>query len=136
MKIPSGAVDPRTGLADRIRRARRSARLSQSGLAARVGVTSSAAAQWEHPDGTKPGLSRLQSIATATAVNFEWLATGRGPQLRGAKAESTETPAVKLDLFALDESEETLLRRFRRLSPRAREMLVGFLRELRLGKQV
>lgn len=134
MKIPSGAVDPRTGLADRIRRARRHARLSQSGLAGRVGVTSSAVAQWEHPNGTSPTLARLQSIATATAVNLEWLASGRGPQQRGAKADPAETPAVKLDLFALDESEETLLRRFRTLSPRARQMLVGFLQELRAAK--
>ena len=105
--------------------------MSQSALAARVGVTASAVAQWEHPDGTSPALPRLQAIATATAVNFEWLATGRGRQQRGAKPESAEIPAVKLDLFALDETEETLLRRFRALSPRARQMLVGFLQELR-----
>ena len=131
MKIPSGAVDPRVALSDRIRRARRRALLSQSALAARVGVTASAVAQWEHPDGTSPALPRLQAIATATAVNFEWLATGRGRQQRGGKPESAEIPAVKLDLFALDETEETLLRRFRALSPRARQMLVGFLQELR-----
>jgi transcriptional regulator with XRE-family HTH domain len=134
MKISSAAVDERNRLADRIRRARRGARLSQTALAARVGVTSSAVAQWEHPNGTSPALARLQSIATATAVNFEWLATGRGQQHRGTRHDGHETPAIKLDLFALDDNEETLLRRFRALSPRGRQMLVGFLQELKAGK--
>ena len=134
MKISSAAVEERNRLGDRIRRARRGAHLSQTALAARVGVTSSAVAQWEHPNGTSPALARLQSVATATAVNFEWLATGRGQQQRGSKHDSHETPAIKLDLFALDDMEETLLRRFRALSPRARQMLVGFLLELKAGK--
>jgi transcriptional regulator with XRE-family HTH domain len=134
VKIPSGTVDERARLADRIRRARRGARLSQNGLATRVGVTPSAVAQWEHPDGTSPALTRLQSIATATAVNFEWLATGRGAQQRGFTNAAGETPAVKLELFALDDAEETLLRRFRALPPRARQALVAFLQELKGGK--
>jgi len=134
MKISSTAVDERDRVADRIRRARRGAKLSQTALAERVGVTSSAVAQWEHPNGTSPILARLQAVATATAVNFEWLATGRGPQQRGIRADAHETPAIKLDLFALDDAEETLLRRFRMLSPRGRQMLVGFLQELKAGK--
>jgi transcriptional regulator with XRE-family HTH domain len=134
MKISSAAVDERNRLADRIRRARRGARLSQTALAARVGVTSSAVAQWEHPNGTCPALARLQSIATATAVNFEWRATGRDQQHRATRHHGHETPAIKLDLFALDDNEETLLRRFRALSPRGRQMLVGFLQELKAGK--
>jgi transcriptional regulator with XRE-family HTH domain len=134
MKISSAAIEERNRISDRIRRARRGARLSQTALAARVGVTSSAVAQWEHPSGTCPALSRLQAVATATAVSFEWLATGRGPQNRGMKPEGQETPAIKLDLFALDDSEETLLRRFRTLSPRGRLMLVGFLQELKAAK--
>jgi transcriptional regulator with XRE-family HTH domain len=134
MKISSAAVEERTRISDRIRRARRAAKLSQTALAARVGVTSSAVAQWEHPDGTCPALARLQSISTATAVSFEWLATGRGPQNRGTRQDPHETPAIKLDLFALDDAEETLLRRFRTLSPRARQMLVGFLEELKAAR--
>jgi len=134
MKISSGAVADRVRIGDRIRRARRNARLSQTSLAVRVGVTPSAVAQWEHPDGTCPALARLQSIATATAVSFEWLATGRGPQQRGSRPEHGETPAVKLDLFALDDAEETLLRRFRALSPRGRQMLVGLLLEFKARK--
>jgi transcriptional regulator with XRE-family HTH domain len=128
------AVDERNRIADRIRRARRAARLSQAALAGRVGVTASAVAQWEHPEGTCPTVPRMQSIATATGVNFEWLATGRGPQQRGFRPEAGETPAVKLDLFALDDAEETLLRRFRALSPRARQMLIGLLQELRSAR--
>src|SRR5215467_10550224 len=101
MKISSHAIGERGRIGDRIRRARHAAKLSQTALAERVGVTASAVAQWEHPRGTSPALSRLQAIATATAVNFEWLATGRGTQFAPRSAEGAEAPALKLDLFAL-----------------------------------
>ena len=133
MKISSNAAGERSRIGDRIRRARRAAKLSQTVLAERVGVTASAVAQWEHPDGTSPALSRLQAVATATAVNFEWLATGRGSQSRTRAGEATEAPALKLDLFALDDEEEKLLRRFRMLPPGARHLLVGLLDQLARG---
>jgi hypothetical protein len=34
--------------------------------------------------GNKPGVDHLVAIADAANVNIEWLATGRGPKLRGA----------------------------------------------------
>jgi transcriptional regulator with XRE-family HTH domain len=128
VKISSSAVG-HGRIGDRIRRARRAAKLSQTALAERVGVTASAVAQWEHPDGTSPVLSRLQAIATATAVSFEWLATGRGSKSQ-AQHDKEETPALKLDLFALDDTEEMLLRRFRMLPPGARGALVSLLDQL------
>ena len=82
MKISRTASDDRVKLAGRIRVARRDAKLTQTALAERVGVTPSAAAQWEHPNGTSPGTPRLQEIAAATGVSFEWLATGRGERRR------------------------------------------------------
>jgi transcriptional regulator with XRE-family HTH domain len=134
MRISSVAADDRLRLADRVRSARRAAKLTQTGLADRVGVTPSAAAQWEHPHGTSPGVHRLQAIAAATGVTFGWLATGRGDQRRRSKQDDA-VPALKLDLFAQDNAEESLLERFRMLSPRARQMLSGFLEEIKPGRR-
>jgi transcriptional regulator with XRE-family HTH domain len=130
MKISRTASDDRIKLAGRIRVARRDSKLTQSALAELVGVTPSAAAQWEHPNGTSPGTPRLQEIAVATGVNFEWLATGRGDR-RQRRPHPDSIPALKLDVYAQDWTEETLLERFRLLSPRAKQMLVNLLEEVR-----
>jgi len=121
-------------LADRIRLARRNAKLSQTALAQRVGVTPSAVAQWEHPDGTKPGVERLQAIAMATGAAFEWLATGGGDQRRRRGA-SDATPAVVVESFAQDLAEELLLDRFRALPKRARDLLSSLLVELTTARR-
>ncbi len=133
MKNSRTGSDDRLKLAGRIRVARRDAKLTQSALAERVGVTPSAAAQWEHPNGTAPGTSRLQQIAVATAVNFEWLATGRGER-KQRRPNPDSIPALKLDVYAQDWTEETLLERFRLLSPRAKQMLVNLLEEVRSAR--
>lgn len=135
MKLSSITSDDRLRLADRIRAARRSGKLTQSALADRVGVTASAAAQWEHPHGTRPELSHLQSIAAATGVTFEWLAIGFGDKRRRGMSDEDSTPALKLDVFAQDRAEEILLERFRALSPRGKQMLAGFLEEFRSGRR-
>jgi transcriptional regulator with XRE-family HTH domain len=131
MQISSSAVDERLRLADRVRLARRAAKLTQTALAKQVGVTPSAAAQWEHPHGTSPGIPRLQAVAAATGVTFDWLATGRGDKRRRGSAKDEEVPALKLDVFAQDREEEVLLERFRMLSPRGRQMLSGLLEEIK-----
>ncbi|HSE12301.1 MAG TPA: helix-turn-helix transcriptional regulator [Rudaea sp.] len=135
MKVSSPAVDERLELASRIRSARRAAKLSQTALAEQVGVTPSAAAQWEHPHGTSPGLQRLQAIASATGVTFQWLAVGSGERRRRQVQIEDSVPALRLDVFAQDSTEETLLQRFRALSPRGRQLLSAFLEELRLGRR-
>ena len=122
-------------LADRIRLARRNAKLSQTALAQRVGVTPSAVAQWEHPDGTKPGVERLQAIATATGAAFEWLATGGGDQRRRRGGSGDVTPAVVVESFAQDLAEELLLDRFRALPKRARDLLSSLLVELTTARR-
>jgi transcriptional regulator with XRE-family HTH domain len=126
MKISSDASARREHLTDRIRRARRHAQLSQTQLAARLGVTASAVAQWEHPHGTSPEIVRLDAIAQATGVNIEWLAVGRGPQTKRPLA-GNDIPAVKLEFFAQDDAEEALLQQYRALPPRARHLLSEFL---------
>ncbi|HEX6834241.1 MAG TPA: helix-turn-helix transcriptional regulator [Rudaea sp.] len=120
--------DGRHDFSLRIRRARRTAKLSQTALARTVGVTPSAVAQWEHPEGTLPSLARLQRIAAATQVNLEWLASGAGRYR--APTSSGEASALKLDIFAQDSIEELLLHRFRLLAPRARTTLMMFLEEV------
>lgn len=65
-------------LNERIRMARGRIGMSQVALANKVGVTRSAATQWEAEGGTEPSAENLRKIAEATGVHFEWLATGRG----------------------------------------------------------
>jgi transcriptional regulator with XRE-family HTH domain len=135
MKNSSAATDDRLRLASRIRIARRDAKLTQTALAERIGVTPSAAAQWEHPNGTRPGTARLQEISAATGVSFEWLATGRGERRQRRPTPADAESALKLDVFAQDWTEEVLLERFRLLSPRAKQMLVNLLEELRPSRR-
>lgn len=113
-------------MADRIRSARQGATLSQADLALQVGVTPGAVAQWESLHGTRPKIERLLAIATATGTDFNWLETGKG-DLRRRKKSSDSVSAVALDAFAQDLTEELLLDRFRRLSPRAKALLSDFL---------
>jgi transcriptional regulator with XRE-family HTH domain len=113
-------------MADRIRTARQGATLSQAELAIQLGVTPGAVAQWESLHGTKPKTERLIAIAAATGTEFNWLATGQG-DLRRRKKSAEQIPALALDAFAQDLTEELLLDRFRRLSPRAKALLSDFL---------
>lgn len=130
MKISNNAVPLATRLSDRIRLARHAAKLSQTALAHRVGVTPSAAAQWEHTKCTRPGTERLQAIASATGVTFDWLATGRGDQRRRRSINGDSISAIRLEVFAQDMSEELLLDRFRRLPSHAKDALCRFLEEV------
>jgi transcriptional regulator with XRE-family HTH domain len=127
MKVISPAKVARGRLCDRIRAARHGAKLSQATLATRVGVTPSAVAQWESTDGTRPGIDRLDTIASVTGVVFDWLAFGRGDMRRRRTVNVDSQPAVALNTFARDDDEEVLLDRFRLLTPHARTLLTSFL---------
>ena len=121
------ARDSTNRLSDRIRRARRLARMTQAQLAAYCSVRPSAAAQWEARQGTAPTVENLGKIALATGVAFEWLATGRG-----AARLNVETPAADVEAFAQDLDEERLLQVFRRV-PYARRGQVVQLLDALLG---
>lgn len=109
-----------TTMANRIRRARALARVSQSQLAAQVGVTRSAVAQWESKANVKPSMDHLSRIAIVTDIQFEWLATGRGPiKLEGDQAGT----GADLKEFAQSETETRLLALMRRLSAKRQEMV-------------
>jgi transcriptional regulator with XRE-family HTH domain len=105
--------------------ARQRADISQTGLAHAIGVSPSAVAQWEHPQGTQPSLENLLRAAEATGASIEWLATGSVARA----AALTETPAVALDAYAQTLQEETLLDRFRRASANHRSLLVKIAEE-------
>ncbi len=109
-KLP-GTSKPMKSLTNRVRQARRAAAQSQSDLASHVGVQRSAVAQWERQGGSRPTTENLSKIALATTTNFEWLATGRGRMKMqlGTNDEVDQAPALLLQFFAQDETEERML---------------------------
>lgn len=65
-----------SGIGDRIRQAREAMGLSQEDLAARVdGVSRVAVSQWENGE-SRPRDKRLEKIAQALHLDYEWLRTG------------------------------------------------------------
>lgn len=115
-----------TSLDGRVRLARRNARISQSTLAGRVGVSRSAVAQWELSKGTSPTSANLARIAACTRVSFEWLATGRGTM----RPHEREDHALVLDAFAHDALEERALIAIRCLKRQQAEAIVVMLEAL------
>ena len=74
-------------IARRITQAREAASLSKAELARKIGVTRSAAGQWENADSpTTPTGPNLQLIAKVTGVNAEWLSHGVGEPTRAASS--------------------------------------------------
>lgn len=133
-KIPSTSNDNLSILANRIRLTRQRAGLSQAGLAGHADVTASAVAQWENPRGTRPDLDHLIRIAAATKVTLDWLATGHAPRLSKRVQGRAESPAVLLDTFAQNNTEEQVLTCLRGMRPHAQELFVALLRELTKGR--
>lgn len=129
MKSPSNANGRSSVLSDRIRMARRSAKLSQSELADSLNVASSAVAQWENPQGTSPRIDKFSALADAVGVSVEWLLTGSGDKRRSRHADEHQH-AITPDSFARDTHEELLLKQFRRLPARRRDVFMGLLVEL------
>lgn len=65
------------GIADRIRMTRESRGLTQSALAARLGVARSQITLWE-TGGRNPSPTSVTQLALALGIDVEWLATGQG----------------------------------------------------------
>lgn len=107
-------------MAERIRRARRRADLSQAELARMLKVQRSAVSNWESASDIQPSMQNLSGIAKACAVSFEWLGTGRG---RMRLDEDLEIPAVDAELVDLRDERE-LLAMYRNLPHRKRELMV------------
>ncbi|GAB6042719.1 helix-turn-helix domain-containing protein [Endothiovibrio diazotrophicus] len=82
----------------RIRAARKEAGLTQDELAARVGVSRSAIAQWETRPKVLPSHANMDALTEVLRVNYEWLAKGNGPMHRGASEPTGEYNAMPADL--------------------------------------
>lgn len=119
---PSGAA------AHRIRVARRSAGLSQAQLATELRVQRSAVSHWEAQRG-KPSMNHLRQLAMLTGVQFEWLATGRGPMTPSAESLLDSVAAVDA-LLVDDPLERRLLTAFRESPVQARVPLLELAEQL------
>ena len=80
----------------RIRRARRSAKLSQEALGKQLGVQRSAVSNWEGGVAV-PTAGNLLMLAELAKVSFEWLALGRGSMKLAPSAQPI--PAVEAVLI-------------------------------------
>lgn len=107
----------------RIKLARRRSALSQIALAASVGVQRSAVSHWESPQGKNPTVQHLRRLAEVTKVQFEWLATGRGPMALSKEAVLESIPAAHA-LLVEDDLEMRFIRAFRALALESRLSLV------------
>ena len=122
---------------NRIRQARRHAKLSQQTLATRVGVHRSAVAQWEKPGGSHPTVENSARVAITTAVNFEWLATGRGRMKYSSDIiPGEETPALLLEYSAQSETEVRALAAMRKFDFPSLVAIVEMMEGLAHAKQV
>jgi len=104
-------------VADRIRVARRRARLSQTQAALAIGVHRGTFAHWERGGGHLPSARNVIQLAQVLDVGHDWLMTGRG-QMEPSQADAS---AVRLDCFARSLDEERWLQAFRRLPLHTRQ---------------
>lgn len=116
-------------LQTRIRMARRHAGFSQTALAQEVGVQRSAVSHWEAPNGKNPSVAHLRDVATLTGIQFEWLATGRGPMTM-TRDQALDSVAVADALLVEDTLEMRLVLAFREAPARGRVALVEVVEEL------
>jgi transcriptional regulator with XRE-family HTH domain len=82
-------------IGDRIKLARKAAKLSQADVAARLGITASAISQWENGAVVNVRPANLLALCEALQVRAEWLVTGKEPM----RPTSREDRAI-LDLLA------------------------------------
>ena len=114
--------------AQRIRQARRRAKLSQQALADLLGVQRSSVSNWESTSPVRPTSANLIGIAEATCTSVEWLATERGSMQLGHDA-AMDTPALDAELVDLPYERE-LLGLFRAMSQRSQTIVMELCDEL------
>ncbi len=108
-------------LYERIREARRLTGMTQETLAAELGISRSAVAQWEMSEGTAPSVENLIALARRSGLAFEYLATGRGEVSFGPPEAITEDLA---SYHPLSDQQRQLLDGFEQLRPRQRSALL------------
>ena len=108
-------MDPHIEIGRRIRAARRERGLTQDGLAAAVGVSRSAVAQWE--TGRAGQLTaHLAVLAAALEVGVEFLMHGADKRAPALAASADELALLRLYRECADEDRQFLLRTARRMA--------------------
>jgi transcriptional regulator with XRE-family HTH domain len=121
---PSGTP----GVGARIRAARQMADMTQADLAAAVGVSRSAVAQWETDRAGQVG-ANLAKIADVLRVSAEHLLRGNFPTEGGAAAEdATELALLRLFRVCHGEDRKILLRMAARFARQADRVLAASVR--------
>ena len=113
-------------LYERIRHARNLTGLTQGLLAAELGISRSAVAQWEMADGTAPSVEHLIALAKRSGLAFEYLATGRGEATFGPPELVTEEEP---SYYPLSDEQKQLLAGFEQLRPRQRSGLIELIQD-------
>jgi transcriptional regulator with XRE-family HTH domain len=117
-----------TELYQRVREARKLLSISQEELAADLGVSRSAVAQWEMTRGTAPSVENLIALARRSGMTFEYLSTGRGHKVHGKPILAiAEEPT---EYQNLSRQQQRLLALFDVLSAKQRSGLLEFLESL------
>lgn len=98
-------------LGDRIAAARQAARLTQAGLAARLGVGAKVVSAWEN-DRSEPRANRLTMLAGLLGVSVSWLLTGGGEGVDPPSAAAEAVSAPSRLSMSLETSDVTAARRF------------------------
>lgn len=120
----------------RVRLARRRRGLSQTELAAAIGVQRTAVSHWESPLGKNPTVNHLRRFAEVAGVRFEWLTTGRGP-MGFSKEEELDSVYAAHALLVDDDLEMRFLKAFREIAMESRISLVELAEQiasLRVGR--
>ncbi|WP_371282958.1 helix-turn-helix domain-containing protein [Dokdonella sp.] len=131
MKNPSSAeAHSCLKLSDRVRSARRKASISQTEFARRIGVSPSAVAQWEHPNGTQPSLQSVVRILEITGACPNWLLLGSSNKQGKQGSKAGEASALALEMYAHCLDEENLLTIFRKIPTSRRSLLMSMAEEL------
>lgn len=109
-----------TTLAERIKKVRKDAKLTQPEFAKEVGVGWGAVAGWEQGK-IKPGDSRLYVIADRFAVNLDWLQAGEGNVYKKENVENSKEYPVDI---------ETIKKLFQALPLRLQKLVIEAMREM------
>lgn len=120
-------------MAERIRRARRKAGLSQATLAEKLQVRRSAVSNWESVNDIQPAMQNLIALAKACGISFEWLGTGRG-KMSPDEDLLAEIPTAHAELVEAP-LERELLAMFRELPRKPQQLVVELVETLHASRR-
>lgn len=103
--------------------------LNKSELARHLGISASSCIQWESEDNKRPNIRNMEKLAILLDVNFEWLATGRGPREYAPQISEPSANYARL----INEGEKQILQCFRALPEKKRQALLILLDDSKTG---